>query len=441
MTGSKYLVSAAGKLILVDCGLFQGLKEYRLRNRADFPVSPSEIDAVILTHAHLDHSGYIPLLIKRGFRGKIFCTSATRDLCSILLPDSGFLQEEEASYAKKHGYSKHDNPLPLYTQRDAEIALSHFEVVDWDKSVSLWPSIEFSLHYAGHILGAAHAMLGVGGRRLLFSGDLGRPDDPLMLAPTTFEMTDYLVVESTYGDRTHPTVDPMIELREIISKTVDRGGVVLIPAFAVGRVQLLLYYLWRLRTSKAIPNIPIYLNSPMATDTNTIFLRHHNEHRLSEVEAQAVCNIARCITSAHESMDLNSRREPMVIIAASGMATGGRILHHLKAFGGDSKNTILFVGHQAEGTRGRNIVDGQKQVKIHGQYWPIRAEVRQIHTLSAHADSEEVLSWLSLFKRPPRLTFLTHGEPQASLSLMKAIDERLRWTCAIPKYDQEFSLN
>jgi metallo-beta-lactamase family protein len=262
-----------------------------------------------------------------------------------------------------------------------------------------------------------------------------------MLAPTTFEMTDYLVVESTYGDRTHPTVDPMIELREIISKTVDRGGVVLIPAFAVGRVQLLLYYLWRLRTSKAIPNIPIYLNSPMATDTNTIFLRHHNEHRLSEVEAQAVCNIARCITSAHESMDLNSRREPMVIIAASGMATGGRILHHLKAFGGDSKNTILFVGHQAEGTRGRNIVDGQKQVKIHGQYWPIRAEVRQIHTLSAHADSEEVLSWLSLFKRPPRLTFLTHGEPQASLSLMKAIDERLRWTCAIPKYDQEFSLN
>ncbi len=435
VTGSKYLVSAGRAKIFVDCGLFQGYKQLRLRNWARLPVAPSQIDAVVLTHAHLDHSGYIPLLVKNGFRGEIYCSEATHDLCKILLPDSGHLLEEEAAYANRHGFSKHSPALPLYTQDDARRALRFFAPVKFGHRFTPAAGLHAKMVHAGHILGAGILTLADEGASVTFSGDLGRMNDPIMAPPARVERSDYLVVESTYGNRRHDPADPLIVLGRTIRETVARGGIVVIPSFAVGRAQTLMYYIHLLKQSGAIPELlPVYLNSPMAVDATALYRKHRQDHRLNPQQCAAMCQAARIVNSVEESIALNQQRMPMVIIAASGMATGGRVLHHLKAFASDPRNTILFAGFQAGGTRGAAMVAGADAIKIHGEYVPVRAQVVQIENLSAHADSEEILDWLSHFQAPPKKTFITHGEPEAADALRKRIEERFGWQCDVPEY-------
>jgi metallo-beta-lactamase family protein len=440
VTGSKYLVTCGSRKILVDCGLFQGYKQLRLRNRAALAVDPHEIDAVVLTHAHLDHSGYLPLLVKNGFKGKVYCSTATRDLCGILLPDSGYLQEEEARYANKRGYSKHAPALPLYTEEDARNALRQLSPIAFERDVDLGAGLTLQLIPNGHILGSACALLSDTHLRLLFSGDLGRPHDPTMYAPRPIRNADYLVMESTYGNRRHDPTDPQEELAAVINRTVARGGMVLIPAFAVGRTQTLLHYLRLLKDAGTIPDIPVFLNSPLATSATNIFCNNADIHRLTPRECEAMSGMVHYVNSAEESKALNRRKGPMIIISASGMATGGRVLHHLKAFAPDARNTILFSGYQAGGTRGESMLNGAESVKIHGEYIPVRAEVAALDNLSAHADYVEIIDWLRHFEAPPRTTFITHGEPAAADGLRQHIEEQLGWQVALPDYLETVAL-
>ena len=440
VTGSKYLVTSGSQKILVDCGLFQGYKQLRLRNWEPFPVAPKSIDAVVLTHAHIDHSGYLPLMVKNGFTGKVYCTEATRDLCAILLPDSGHLQEEDAAYANQRGYSKHTPALPLYTEADAEHSLRQFAPVDFEADLPLGDGLNLKFLPAGHILGAAFVRLEDGATSLLFSGDLGRPQDPTMLAPSVVRRADYLVIESTYGNRRHADSDPGAELAEVINRTAGRGGVVVIPSFAVGRAQTLLYLIQELKARKAIPNLPVYLNSPMAVDATEVFCQHPGEHRLNPAQCAQMCKVAHYVNSVEESKALNNRKFPMILISASGMATGGRVLHHLKAFAPDHRNTILFTGYQAGGTRGAAMLQGAESIKIHGEYVPVRAEVAVLDNLSAHADYTEILAWLRQFAAPPRRTFITHGEPEAADALRYRIEEELGWCCVVPEYRERVAL-
>jgi metallo-beta-lactamase family protein len=434
VTGSKYLLEAEGKRFFVDCGLFQGFKQLRLRNWAHLPVDPKSVDAVILTHAHLDHSGYLPLLMKNGFRGPVYCTPGTRDLCAILLPDSGHLQEKDAEFANRHGFSKHHPALPLYTLADAEASLRHFKSVDFNEDKSLSPRLHFRFVPAGHILGAAIVELSCGDTKVVFSGDLGRPHSAIVIDPTRVHETDYLLVESTYGNRKHEARDPEDMLEEIIKRTAGRGGTLLIPSFAVGRSQLLMYHLHRLKQAKRIPDLPVFLDSPMAIEASELFVKHADEEKLSASQARAVCSVARFVTSVEESKALDHNRTPKIIISASGMATGGRVLHHLKVFAPDPRNTILFAGFQAGGTRGDAMTRGTEAVKIHGSYVPIRAEVDNLHMLSAHADADEIMAWLRNFEKPPKRTFITHGEPAAADALRHRIAEELGWACTVPEY-------
>ncbi len=440
VTGSKYLISAGSKKVLVDCGLFQGFKPLRLKNWEPLPVEPREIDAVLLTHAHLDHSGYIPLLVREGFSGKIYSTPATRDLCRILLPDSGYLQEEDAAYANRHKFSKHTPALPLYTQEEAERSLRQFRTVDFGRDFDLGGGLTFQFIPAGHLLGAAMISLRKGDRSLLFSGDLGRPNDLLMVAPSEVRRTDYLVVESTYGNRRHDPTDPKRALAAIINRTVSRGGIVVIPAFAVGRAQAVLYLIHLLKAAKEISDIPVYLNSPMAAEATDLYCDHREEHRLTADQCRAMCRAARVVNSVEESKRVNGLKDPMIVISASGMATGGRVLHHLKTFAPDARNTILFVGFQAGGTRGEAMVNGAQAVKIHGEYIPVRAEVTTLENLSAHADADEIMTWLGHFEAPPRETFITHGEPAAADALRHRIEEKFGWRCRIPDYLEKVAL-
>ncbi len=434
VTGSKYLLRAGGSEVLVDCGLFQGFKQLRLRNWAPLPVKSAAVSAVVLSHAHLDHSGYLPLLVRNGFVGRIHCTEATYELCRILLLDAGRLQEEEAEYANRRGFSKHKPALPLYTEEDAKRSLTHFSPVEFDKDIELG-GLRFSLLPAGHILGAAIVSLNDGARTMVFSGDLGRPNDPIMVAPSAVRRADYLVLESTYGNRRHDPEDPREKLGQVIRRTAERGGVVVIPSFAVGRAQSLLYYVHQLKSQGAIPaDLPVYLNSPMAVDATRIYHEHRAEHRLTPEQCRAMCTAAVVVNTAEESRRLNEKRVPMVIIAASGMATGGRVVHHLKAFAPDPRNTILFSGFQAGGTRGATLLAGAESVKIHGEYVPVRAEIAIVDNLSAHADSAEILGWLKGLDRPPRETFITHGEPLAADALRHAIEKELGWRCRVPDY-------
>lgn len=440
VTGSKYLLEVAGRRVLVDCGLFQGLKELRLRNWNRLAVSADRIDAVILTHAHLDHSGYLPLLVRNGFKGPIYCTTATKDLCGILLPDSGHLQERDAEYANRHGFSKHKPALPLYTEADAVASLKHFAPKKFDEPFGIWPDLKVHFRPAGHILGAAFVELDAGGTSLVLSGDLGRPGSRTMVDPAPLRKADYLVVESTYGNRIHDPVDPEDRLAEIISKTAGRGGVVLIPTFAVGRAQSLLYHLHRLKAAKRIPDLPVFLDSPMAVNASEIFCDHLGEHRLTPGECHALCNIARYVNDVEESKALDRDRMPKIILAASGMATGGRVLHHLKVFAPDPRSTILFAGFQAAGTRGAAMVAGAQTIKIHGEQIAVRAEVANMGMLSAHADRNEILTWLSTLQTAPRLTFVTHGEPDAALALQQGIQAQLGWDCAVAADQQQVEL-
>ena len=441
VTGSKYLLEFKGTRILVDCGLFQGFKQMRLRNWARLPVDPKSIETVVLTHAHLDHSGYLPLLVRNGFSRSVLCTEATYDLCEVLLTDSGFLQEREAELANRYGYSKHHPAFPLYTEQDARAALTHFTPAPFNSVQPAVGEFEIMFHRAGHILGAAIVQLTAGGTTVTFSGDLGRPGSVTMPDPTAIRTTDFLVVESTYGDRQHDPSNPDDVLTDIIKRTVGRGGSVLIPSFAVGRTQTILYHLHRIREAGRIPNVPVFLDSPMAIDASDIFCNHPGDHRLTAHEARAACGVAHYVRSVEESKALVEDPMPKVVISASGMATGGRVLHYLKQFAPNHKNTILFAGFQAGGTRGAAITEGAEKVKIHGAYVPIRAEVDNLQMLSAHADSGEIMEWLKNFDRPPKRTFVTHGEPAAADALRHRIEEELGWPCTVPEYLETVKLS
>lgn len=435
VTGSKYLVTSGDTRVLVDCGLFQGLKQLRLRNWSALPVEPAGIAAVVLTHAHLDHSGYVPLLVKNGFRGPVYCTPATFELCKILLPDSGRLQEEDAGYANRGGFSKHHPALPLYTEEDALASLRRFRPLGCGQVFDLGGGLTARFDPAGHILGAAIVSLDDATRRLVFSGDLGRPDDPLMRPPSPIGAADYLVVESTYGDRLHPTLDPLDEIEAVVTRTILRGGVVVVPAFAVGRAQSLLLCIARLKAARRIPaDLPVYLNSPMAVDVTGLYQRFGDQHRLDAQECAAMCQVAHYVNSVEESKHLNTLQRPMIIVAASGMATGGRVVHHLKAFAPDARNTVLFSGFQAAGTRGASMLAGAPAIRIHGQDVPVRAEVAACASLSAHADHAQIVQWLRQFRAAPRTTFITHGEPVAADAMRQHVERELHWTTQVPDY-------
>ncbi|HEX6925296.1 MAG TPA: MBL fold metallo-hydrolase [Longimicrobiaceae bacterium] len=440
VTGSRYLLETTTRRLLIDCGLFQGLKQLRQRNWEPFPVDPASIDAVLLTHAHLDHSGYLPLLVRNGFNGPIYCTPSTRALCGVLLPDSGHLQEEEAEYLNRHGLTKHRPALPLYTRDDAIACLDRFEEVPFRTLIELGQEVTATIVPAGHIQGAGMIDLRADGISILFSGDLGRPHDPLLPAPTTVAHADYLLVESTYGDRLHERVDPLDQLESIVRRTIDRGGAVVIPAFAVGRTQTLLYLLYRLRSANRIPDVPVFVDSPMASSAIEIFRQHPAEHRLTPEECRAVCSVAKPVESVEESKSIDRMRMPRIIISASGMATGGRVVHHLKALAPDPRNTILFVGYQAPGTRGATMVSGAGRVKIHGQYVPVHAEVAVLDNLSAHADAEEILTWLRNFDAAPRETFIVHGDPEAADTLRLRIKETFGWEARVPEHREAVEL-
>ena len=440
VTGSKFLLEYNGQRVLVDCGLFQGYKQLRLRNWKPLPIAPSDIDAAILTHAHIDHSGYVPVLVKDGFSGQVHCTDGTKALCEILLRDSGYLQEREALAANRGGYSKHKPALPLYDLEQAENAIPQLVPHPFNDWIQVTKDFRARFLIAGHILGAAIVEIEAGPKRLIFSGDLGRLDNPVMQAPASIAQADYLFLESTYGNRDHPDTDPEEALADIINRTTKRGGSVIIPSFAVGRAQTLLYYIHRLRNGNKIPDIPVYLDSPMAIDASEIFCKYTDGLRLSAEEARAACGFATFTRSTEASKALDTEYGRKIIISASGMATGGRVLFHLKNYAGDSRNTILFAGYQAGGTRGAHMLEGAQEIKIHGEYHPIRAEVANLHMLSAHADRREIMTWLTGFETPPKETFIIHGEPDASDSLRHLIEERMGWQVTVAEHNEQVTL-
>lgn len=440
VTGSKYLLTANHEKILIDCGLFQGLKEHRLKNWDRFPVDPKDIKALILTHAHVDHSGYIPKLIKEGFTGKIYCTSATLELCRILLPDTGYLQEEDARWLNKKKLSKHEPALPLFTKEEADQSLNHFISQPFHQELKINDTFKVTFRPVGHILGAASVVVEACGKRIVFTGDVGRLQDPVMKPPENLPKADYLVIESTYGDRLHPQTDEFAELQEIVNSTVANKGVVLIPAFAVGRAQSLMHILSELMDQNRIPKVPIYLNSPMATNATKIFCDFLDTHKLSSEQCQAFNEKVTFVKTPDESKALNEKKGPMIIISASGMATGGRILHHLKAFGANPKNTIVLAGFQAMGTRGRALQEGSREMKYHGQIYPINAKVAMLENVSAHADYAEMMTWLERSEIQPRQVFITHGEASSAFTFKKHLENKFHWSCFVPMQDQEFSL-
>ncbi len=432
VTGSKYLVRAGRRQILLDGGLFQGLKDLRLRNWGKPAFDPVRIDAVVLSHAHIDHSGYLPVLAKAGFRGKIFCTSGTADLVKILLPDAATLQEEEAENANRHGYSKHHPALPLFTLEDARAALKQLRPCPYGQSIQVTDNVTCLFRRAGHILGSASEELSIGATtgsvRLVFSGDLGRWNQPILRDPEFVPEADVLLVESTYGDRVHPP-DSEEALARIVQEAVNRGGVLLIPAFAIGRTQLLIWMLHHLEEQGKIPSVPIYLDSPMAMDATEIYCRHTEDHDLEMDEQHSPIRLGReqIAKTPEESKALNRVGGPAIIISGSGMATGGRILHHLKLRLPDSRTTVLLVGYQAAGTRGRLLQEGAKALRMYGEQVPVRAKVETLSGMSAHADRDEILRWLSGFKKAPRQVYIVHGEPEPAQHLAESIRSRFGW--------------
>lgn len=444
VTGSKYLVEANGHRLLVDCGLFQGPAELRQRNWQPLPIEASSIDWVILTHAHLDHTGYLPRLIREGFAGPILANAATRDLCSLLLPDAAHLQEEDAAHAARKGYSRHEPPEPLYRVPEAYATLERFQILPRTGSVSISSEFSVRLYDAGHILGSTIIELTVHERGhdtvIVFSGDLGRYGQPILRDPTPVAAADFLLCESTYGDREHPRDDDFSQLAQTIARTAQRGGVVVVPAFAVGRTQTLLYVLRQLEDQQRIPRLPIYLDSPMAISVTDLYERHHEDHNLTftrEEQRFDPLNVGEIhmTRTVEESKQINDVRTPAIIIAGSGMATGGRVQHHLEHRLPDARNTILIVGFQAEGTPGRALLDGARSLHLHGHDVPVQAEVVELSQFSAHADRGELLRWLGGFQQPPRKLFLVHGEPAAAAAFRQLVQERLHWEVAVPQPD------
>lgn len=434
VTGSKYLVESDGMKVLIDCGLFQGFKNLRLRNWEPFPVPPESIDVILITHAHLDHSGYVPAIVKSGFKGKILMTAGTFELCKILWADSAKIFEEDTERANRKGYTKHNPAKTLFGLEDVERALSRVQVVEFNKEIQLKNNVTAKFIHAGHILGASQILLTVGSKTIHFTGDLGRQRDPLIMSPQDFPGADILVCESTYGDSLHSMEDPEDQLQEILSKVIDRGGTAVIPAFAVGRTQSLMLHIWRLIQKGRIPNVPVYLNSPMATSVSSLYHQHQEEHRIDASEFEQMYKSVRIVRDVEQSEALNENQEPKIIIAASGMMTGGRILHHVAKFGTSSKNAILFSGYQAGGTRGRLLLEGAKSIRIFKKDVPIHAEIYSLDSLSAHMDSSEILNWLKTSTKIPSITYLTHGEPAAADRLRFLISDQLGWQVKVATY-------
>jgi metallo-beta-lactamase family protein len=441
VTGSRYLVETNDARILVDCGLYQGWKKLRERNWAEPPFDPSSIDAVVLTHAHIDHSGYLPKLRTLGFSGPVYCTQGTIDLCRILLPDSGYLQEEQARHANKWGYSKHHPAIPLYTQRDAQDCLSQLTPVRYHEPFAPAAGMAAKFRRAGHIVGSATLHLKIAGTSIAFTGDVGRPHDPIMKPPDPLDATDFLVTESTYGDRRHPDEDVEAILEKIINDTVDRGGKVIVPSFAVGRTQHLLHIVGSLREQERIPDVPVVLDSPMAISATDIFDAHREEHRLSEHESNRMCDVARYIRTPDDSKAIDASPDPMVVIAASGMATGGRVLHHLKRFLPDPDSAVVFVGFQAPGTRGHALANGSDELKIHGQYVEVRARIHSVEALSAHADYHELIAWFRRAELAPKRAFVTHGEAAAADAFRRRLTDAFGWDAVVPDYGTKHKLD
>ncbi|MDP2227523.1 MAG: MBL fold metallo-hydrolase [Moraxellaceae bacterium] len=440
VTGSRYLLSHDNTNLLIDCGLFQGVKNVRQRNWQAFPFPAGNIQAVVLTHAHLDHSGYLPRLLREGFRGQVHATRATRELASILLADSAHLQEEDARRANRYGYSKHEPAEPLYTSEDAEHAMKIFVTHDYHETFNVGP-FRISFSRAGHILGSACVRVECAGKSITFSGDVGRPDDPVMKAPDDLAATDFLVVESTYGDRTHPADDVMEVMAGIVNDTVSNGGTVLIPAFAVGRTQVLMHLLTELMEQNRIPSLPIYLDSPMAIDVTDVFRHHRAEHRLSPTQCEAMQARVIYTATVEQSQALSANPHPKIIIAGAGMLTGGRILHHLMSFGDNHRHTIVIAGYQAGGTRGDALLRGTRSLRIYGQEVPIACRVAQINELSAHADAQEMQDWLDQMPGAPRHVFVTHGEPVAADTLRQKLGRHFGWKIDVPEQGDSFGLD
>ena len=441
VTGSKYLVEHQGRRLLVDCGLFQGYKQLRLMNWEPLPFDATSIDAVVLTHSHLDHSGALPLLLRQGFQGAILATPSAIDLCALLLPDSGRIQEEDADYANRHHTSKHVPALPLYTEDDARRTLRRFEPLGFDERTEVVPGVSVSLRPAGHILGAAWVELAMAGTTVLFSGDIGRPDDLVMRTAAPIGKADHIIVESTYGDRLHePQAQAEATLGDVIARTAARGGMVVIPAFAVGRAQLLLLLIHRLKQREAIPDLPVFLDSPMAIDATEIYHRHHDEHSLSLEQCLGMYKAARMVWKAEESRALAGLQYPAIIVSASGMATGGRVLHHLKNLAPDRRNTIVLAGYQAAGTRGARLQAGERSLRIHGEDIAVRSEVVSLQGMSAHADARQLIEWLRTAPQSPKSVFVTHGEPGPSDALRQRIERELGWAASVPRLGQSVEI-
>ena len=435
VTGSKYLVRHDGHSLLVDCGLFQGYKQLRLRNWAALPVDPGSVSAVLLTHAHLDHSGYLPLLVKNGYSGHIYASAGTRDLCRILLPDSGHIQEEDAAFANRHGFSRHAPAMPLYTRQDALDCLPAMKAVEYHKPYQVLPGWSARFQPAGHILGAASILLEVAGRRILFSGDLGRPDDVLMNPPEPPPAADTVLIESTYGDRSHPSENFLSELGPALSRLAARGGVAVVPVFAVGRAQSLLHAIARLKERGVLPqHLPVFLDGPMAVHTTHLFEQHPGEHRLNAHDTRALMHCATMVNSVEESRALAARHGPMVILSASGMATGGRVLHHLAQYAENPHNMVILTGFQAPGTRGATIASGASSVRIHGRDVAIRAEVVKLESASAHADANQLLAWLQSMPGTPDQVYVVHGEIHPADTLRARITRELGWRASVPEH-------
>lgn len=441
VTGSRFLVSSERSRVLVDCGQFQGDRALRRRNWEPFPVEPASLDAIVLTHAHIDHSGYIPALVRDGFRGPIWCTRATKDLCELLLRDSAMLQEEEAFYANKHRSSRHDPALPLFTIEDAERALELFQTRMFEHEFPVSEDVTATFYRVGHILGASSTLISDGTTSILFSGDVGRPQDPIVREPSPPVAADVLVLESTYGDRIHPRSDPSEELATIANETFARGGILLIPTFAVGRSQTILHLLAELRWTSRIPDVPIYLNSPMAIDATELMLEYSSEHHLTEDECRRISDGVIFTPSVEESIELTRTSGPMIILSASGMATGGRVLHHLRQVLPRPDSTVLFVGHQAAGTRGQLLAHGATTVRVFGEVLDVRCRVEHIESLSAHADADELMAWISRSPRPPKTVYIVHGEPPAAESLCNRIESELGWSVDIALHGETAHLS
>lgn len=432
VTGSRYLLEHAGARVLVDCGLFQGYKKLRRRNWSALPFHPASLDAVVLTHAHIDHSGFLPKLCKMGFAGKVHCTRGTADLLQILLPDSGYLQEEDARRANKYGYTRHHPAEPLYTRDDAVRCLGQLTPSAFYEPVEVAPDVVVTFSRAGHIIGSACLDVRIGGTGVAFTGDVGRPIDPIMKPADPLGRADFIVTESTYGNRRHPPDDVTQEVERVVNETATRGGALVVPAFAVGRAQHLLHIVAQLKALRRIPNIPVFLDSPMAINATGLFCEHVQDHGLSEQQCHTMCDGAQYSRTPEDSKALDRRTDPIIVISASGMLSGGRVLHHLRRFLPEAGNTVLLVGYQAAGTRGRALVDGTDELKLHGQYVPVRARVEQIHGLSAHADYRELLDWLSASNLVPRRVFVTHGEPAAADAFRRRLRDELGWDAVVP---------